>query len=210
MSLDLKLSVVVVAWNGPAALLECLDSLGGQTETTDTEVLVISNFDPGRIFEGRFAFARHLRLPGGSPIPELRARGISARVVRKPHEGHTNGYDLIVNGDVQLLINTPLGKHAQVDDHRLRQAAIARKVSYTTTLSAASAACDAILALRSRKATVCSLQEWHRILQEDARAEAHSGEVEAVREGPRGVGAPREGGRGLRPAGGEVRAEGAR
>jgi carbamoyl-phosphate synthase large subunit len=67
----------------------------------------------------------------------------------------------MVNGDVQLLINTPLGKHAQHDDYLLRRTAIAQRVSYTTTMSAATAACDAILALRSRRASVRSLQEWH-------------------------------------------------
>ena len=53
----------------------------------------------------------------------------------------------------QLLINTPMGKHAQLDDYLLRQAAIVNRVSYTTTMSAASAACDAILSLRSRQPT---------------------------------------------------------
>jgi carbamoyl-phosphate synthase large subunit len=65
-----------------------------------------------------------------------------------------------VNREVQLLINTPLGKHAQADDYRLRQAAITNRVSYTTTMSAATAASDAILALRSRRPAVRSLQEW--------------------------------------------------
>lgn len=91
----------------------------------------------------------------------LRARGIAATSVFKVHEGRPNCLDAIVNGDVQLLINTPLGKHAQQDDYRLRQAAITHHVSYTTTMSAASAASDAILSLRSRKASVRSLQEWH-------------------------------------------------
>jgi len=75
----------------------------------------------------------------------LRARGIAAASVFKVHEGRPNCLDAIVNGDVQLLINTPLGKHAQQDDYRLRQAAITHHVSYTTTMSAASAAsraCD--------------------------------------------------------------------
>jgi carbamoyl-phosphate synthase large subunit len=67
---------------------------------------------------------------------------------------------------VQLLINTPMGKHAQVDDYLLRQAAIVNRVSYTTTMSAASAACDAILALRSRRPTVRSVQEWQADLLE--------------------------------------------
>jgi carbamoyl-phosphate synthase large subunit len=62
---------------------------------------------------------------------------------------------------VQLLVNTPLGKAAQTDDYTMRKAAIARRVPYTTTLSAASAASDAVLSLRSRGVTVRALQEWH-------------------------------------------------
>ena len=83
----------------------------------------------------------------------------------KVHEGRPHGLDLIVNGQVHLLVNTPLGKHAQQDDYSLRQAAIAHRVPYTTTLSAASAACDAVLSLRTRAPAVRSLQEWHEMLQ---------------------------------------------
>jgi carbamoyl-phosphate synthase large subunit len=43
----------------------------------------------------------------------------------------------------------------------LRQAAIANRIPYTTTLSAATAACEAILARQTREMGVCSLQEWH-------------------------------------------------
>ncbi|HEX4684106.1 MAG TPA: hypothetical protein VH277_15425, partial [Gemmatimonadaceae bacterium] len=77
-----------------------------------------------------------------------------------------------VNRETQLLINTPMGKHAQLDDYLLRQAAITNRVSYTTTMSAASAACDAILSLRSRVPRVKSLQEWQADLV-DLRAAAH-------------------------------------
>jgi carbamoyl-phosphate synthase large subunit len=90
----------------------------------------------------------------------LRARGIPTRTVLKIHEGRPNCLDLVVNRDISLLINTPLGKHSQLDDYKLRQAAIINRVSYTTTMSAAAAAGDAILALRSRKTAVRSLQEW--------------------------------------------------
>ena len=94
----------------------------------------------------------------------LRSRGILVTPVFKVHEGRPNCLDYVVNGDVQLLINTPLGKHSQVDDYILREAALRNRVAYTTTMSAASAACDAILALRSRKPTVKPLQEWQREL----------------------------------------------
>jgi carbamoyl-phosphate synthase large subunit len=77
------------------------------------------------------------------------------------HEGRPNAIDLIVSGDTQLLINTPLGKFTQADDYAIRRAALMHRVPYTTTMSAASAACDAIIALRSRTGSVRSLQEWH-------------------------------------------------
>jgi carbamoyl-phosphate synthase large subunit len=95
----------------------------------------------------------------------LRGRGVPAERVFKVHEGRPHGMDLIVNGQVQLLINTPLGKHAFRDDYSLRQQAIAHGVPYTTTLSAASAACDAVLALRSRPPAVRCLQDWHVLVQ---------------------------------------------
>src|SRR5256885_3420579 len=90
----------------------------------------------------------------------LRARGVPAERVLKVHEGRPNAIDLIVSGEVQLLINTPLGKFTQQDDYAIRRAALVHRVPYTTTMSAASAACDAIIALRSRTGSVRSLQEW--------------------------------------------------
>jgi len=98
----------------------------------------------------------------------LRARGIPVSSVFKVHEGRPNCLDMIVNGDVALLVNTPLGKHAQWDDYTLRQAAIRQRIAYTTTMSAASAASDAILSLKSRRPAVRSLQEWQRDIYDGA------------------------------------------
>ncbi|NIN72399.1 MAG: carbamoyl-phosphate synthase large subunit [Gemmatimonadetes bacterium] len=89
----------------------------------------------------------------------LRARGIPAQPVLKVHEGRPHIVDHLISGEIDLLINTPLGKHAQFDDYEIRRAAIQRGVPYTTTLSAASALCDAVIALRHRKLQVLSLQE---------------------------------------------------
>ena len=102
----------------------------------------------------------------------FRAQGIPVTSVLKVHEGRPHGVDMILNGEVQLLVNTPLGKHAQVDDEKLRQAAISNRVPYTTTLTAASAAVEAIAARRTREPGVRSLQEWHEILGADQRAAA--------------------------------------
>jgi carbamoyl-phosphate synthase large subunit len=94
----------------------------------------------------------------------FRGRGIPVTSVLKVHEGRPHGVDMILNGEIKLLVNTPLGKHAQVDDEKLRQAAIANRVPYTTTLTAASAAVEAIAARQSREPVVRSLQEWHAML----------------------------------------------
>jgi carbamoyl-phosphate synthase large subunit len=90
----------------------------------------------------------------------LEPHGVPCSLVHKVSVARPNGIDLIKNDEVQLLINTPLGKRAQKDDYSLRQAAIGHRVAYTTTLSAANAACDAIQSLKRKTATVRSIQEW--------------------------------------------------
>ena len=102
----------------------------------------------------------------------LRARGVPAERVAKVHEGRPNAIDLIVSGEVHLLINTPLGKFTQADDYAIRRTALVHRVPYTTTMSAASAACDAIIALKSRTGSVRSLQEWHEKTTAENRAPA--------------------------------------
>ena len=90
----------------------------------------------------------------------LAEHDVPCGIVHKVSVGRPNGIDLIKNDEIQLLINTPLGKRSQKDDYSLRQAAIGYRIAYTTTLSAARAACDAIESMKSRAATVRSIQEW--------------------------------------------------
>jgi carbamoyl-phosphate synthase large subunit len=89
----------------------------------------------------------------------LRARGIPSEQVFKVGEGRPNIVDMMISGEIQLLINTPLGKKSQYDDYAMRRMAITRRIAYCTTLSAASAACDAAIALSSRRREVRSLQD---------------------------------------------------
>jgi carbamoyl-phosphate synthase large subunit len=91
----------------------------------------------------------------------LNARGLPADPVFKVNEGRPNAVDHIVNGEIDLVINTPLGKTSFFDEGALRRAVVAHGIPYATTLSAASAAVEAIQAMREEPVTVCSLQEWH-------------------------------------------------
>ena len=95
----------------------------------------------------------------------LADRGVPATRVFKVSEGRPHALDLMMNGEIHLLINTPLGKASQRDDYTMRQAAVANRIPYTTTLSGASAACDAIASFREHPNAVKSLQEWQQELK---------------------------------------------
>jgi carbamoyl-phosphate synthase large subunit len=90
----------------------------------------------------------------------LSERGVPARRVFKVNEGRPDMVDLIKNGQVALLINTPLGKKSQYDDYALRRAALTHNVPYITTTSGAMAAASGIAALRAGPLQVRALQDW--------------------------------------------------
>jgi carbamoyl-phosphate synthase large subunit len=84
--------------------------------------------------------------------------GLSVEVVEKAQDGSTQIVDLICDGSIQLVLNTPLGPHAHTDGAEIRSAAIAMNVPLLTTLSAASAAVSAIRALSQNELRYRSLQ----------------------------------------------------
>ena len=88
--------------------------------------------------------------------------GIPAERVNKLFEGRPNCSDMITNGDIQLIVNSPVGKDSVNDDSYLRKAAIKAKVPYMTTIAAAKATADGIHYVKSHEAgEVKSLQELH-------------------------------------------------
>ncbi len=89
----------------------------------------------------------------------LQAEGIECKLVYKVLEGRPNGVDLMKNGEIQLIINTPYGGESYYDEKALRAAATQRGVPLITTLSGGHAAVEAIRALRTGKLDVMSLQE---------------------------------------------------
>ena len=92
----------------------------------------------------------------------LRESGIEAEMIYKLNEGRPNMLDLITNGKVDLIVNTPIGQQEKTDDSYLRKAAIKKKVPYMTTMAAASATVSGILYLKSHQSGgVKSLQSLH-------------------------------------------------
>ncbi|UCD58814.1 MAG: ATP-grasp domain-containing protein, partial [Candidatus Hydrogenedentota bacterium] len=87
--------------------------------------------------------------------------GIGSRPIDKMHEGRPNIVDAITNKEIQLVINTPIGRLSQYDDSYIRKAAIKYKVPYVTTVSAAIAAAKGIEAYKKGHGEVKSLQSYH-------------------------------------------------
>ncbi len=78
----------------------------------------------------------------------LEAVGLKVRRIFKVNEGRPNAVDLLKNGEVQWVINTPLGRDAFFDESSIRKEALRLKIPCLTNLSAALAACEAVETLR--------------------------------------------------------------
>jgi len=91
----------------------------------------------------------------------LGEQGIEAEKIQKVQEGRPNIVDAITNGDIQLVVNTPIGKLSQTDDSYIRKSAIKYKIPYITTLAAAEAAAQGIADRQQGEDKLSSLQEYH-------------------------------------------------
>jgi carbamoyl-phosphate synthase large subunit len=91
----------------------------------------------------------------------LMANDIKAEKILKVYEGRPNIIDAIKNNDIQLIINTPIGKQSHHDDSYIRKAAISYKIPYIITTTAAVATAYGIKARLTGEKTVKSLQEYH-------------------------------------------------
>ncbi|MBQ8800413.1 MAG: carbamoyl phosphate synthase large subunit, partial [Lachnospiraceae bacterium] len=88
--------------------------------------------------------------------------GIEAELVKKLSEGRPNILDMITNGDIDLIINSPAGKDSVNDDSYLRKAAIKGKIPYMTTAAAARATAKGIQSVRKHgNREIKSLQQLH-------------------------------------------------
>ena len=105
-------------------------------------------------------------LATGNTCKLLQEAGIEAELVKKLHEGRPNLLDLITNGDIDLIINSPVGEDSKHDDSYLRKAAIKAKVPYMTTIAAAKATAEGILQVQKKgNGEVHAVQTLHARIQ---------------------------------------------
>ncbi|WP_310427038.1 carbamoyl-phosphate synthase large subunit [Chamaesiphon sp. VAR_48_metabat_135_sub] len=90
----------------------------------------------------------------------LEEHGLVVESVLKLHEGRPNVVDIIKNGQIQLIINTPSGEEAQADGKLIRRTALVYKIGIVTTIAGAKATAAAIKSLQSQPLEVKALQDY--------------------------------------------------
>ena len=93
----------------------------------------------------------------------LRAAGIECRIVKPVREGHPNVIDLMADGEIAFLINTPHGHSSRGDGTKLRSEAVNRGIDMATTMSGATALVQAIVALRESSLGIYALQDLSKL-----------------------------------------------
>jgi carbamoyl-phosphate synthase large subunit len=104
-------------------------------------------------------------LATGGTYDLIEANGIEAEKIFKLHQGRPNILDAITNGQVDIIVNTPIDKKGAFDDSYIRKAAIKGKISYVTTMAAAKATIAGVKEIKNNKAVgVKSIQEFHKAI----------------------------------------------
>ena len=134
-----------------------------------TVLISVNRRDKAEVVEVGKAFrdAGFRILATGTTCTLLNEAGIEAGRVKKLYEGRPNLLDLITNGEINLIINSPVGDDSEYDDSYLRKAAIKAKIPYMTTIAAAKATAEGILHVqKAGNGEVHSLQTLHGLIRE--------------------------------------------
>jgi carbamoyl-phosphate synthase large subunit len=91
----------------------------------------------------------------------LERHGIKTETIFKVSEGRPHVVDRIKNGDIQMIINTSVGRRSSLDAYHIRRGALTHNVLYTTTISGSKALSEAIMALKKETWEVSPLQDYH-------------------------------------------------
>jgi carbamoyl-phosphate synthase large subunit len=155
--------VMGVASDYPAAFGKAQAAAGAELPTSGA--VFISVTDGDKPAATQLAASLHdlgfRILATGGTAQAIRRMGVPVERINKIHEGSPNVVDRIESADVSLVINTPTGSGARSDGYEIRRAATSRGIPCITTMTGATAAQRAILALRKGEPAVRSLQELH-------------------------------------------------
>ena len=146
------------------AFFKAQEAIQSKLPLEGTVLMSISDKDKDEVTEVARSFAQDgfKIVATGGTCDLIVSAGIPAEKVKKLSEGRPNVADLITNGEIQLIVNTPKGKAGIADDSYLRKTAIKAKVPYITTMAAAKATAEGIHYVKTHKnSELKSLQELH-------------------------------------------------
>ena len=146
------------------AFYKAQEATQSKLPTSGTVLISVNRKDKEDIVEIAQMFADNgfKILATENTLKTISAAGIEAEKANKIQEGRPNILDLITNGKIDLIINSPIGKERVEDDSYLRKAAIKAKVPYMTTTAAAKATAKGIAYIRAHgNGEVKSLQQLH-------------------------------------------------
>ena len=146
------------------AFAKACEAIGTRLPLEGMAFLTVNPYDKGTLLP----IARELadlgfRLCATEGTREALAQsGLQSQLVYKFNEGSPNAVERMEAGEIQLVINTPLGGESHYDEAAIRAAALRLAIPCLTTLSAAAAAVEGIRAWQEEATGVAALQEYHR------------------------------------------------
>jgi carbamoyl-phosphate synthase large subunit len=155
--------VMGIGPNFGVAFAKSQSSAGYELPTGGTVFVSVHDRDKPRVLPVARKFCDlgfRLVATGGTAL-FLRNNGIPADTVFKLKEGRPNVVDHIKNAEIQLVINTSLGKKTHSDSYEIRRAALVYNIPYATTLAGASAVAQAVEELQKGDWDVKTIQEYH-------------------------------------------------
>jgi carbamoyl-phosphate synthase large subunit len=155
--------VMGISYNLGNAFAKSQLAAGGELPTAGTVFLSVNDRDKFRLIPIARDFVElgfDLVATEGT-CHALRACGIACDMVYKVGQGEPTSLNLIRQGKIQLIVNTPWGKVSRTHEYEIGRVALAHNVPYITTLSGASAAMRGIRATQNKTIVVRSLQEYH-------------------------------------------------
>ncbi|NLK28462.1 MAG: carbamoyl-phosphate synthase large subunit [Clostridiales bacterium] len=146
------------------AFYKAEEAAGARLPLEGTVLISVNDRDKAEVVEVAQGFADcgfKIKATGGT-YDLLTSKQIPAEKVLKIYQGRPNILDEIVNGKIDIIVNTPIDKKSTYDDSYIRKAAIKARISYVTTIAAAKATIAGIKYMKNNHLIgVKSLQEFH-------------------------------------------------
>lgn len=156
--------VLGLADSFPLAFYKAQVAAGSRPPLEGTALITVADYDKQRVLPAAKELAslgfKILATKGTADY--LSEQGVKCETIKKVHEGRPHIVDAMYNHEINLIINTPIGKHCVYDDSYIRKAAIKYRIPYYTTTAAGLASALGIRAAREGRVDVKSLHDYHK------------------------------------------------